>query len=187
MDLKKLYKKAQEQTDKFVKNVKAEDFGKQSTCSEWSVRDLLNHIVGENLWVPELLAGKTMEEVGTKYDGDVLGEDPGAAWEQSSMEAISAVEDLKDLDQVTHLSFGDFPASEYLKQMIVDITIHGWDVAKSTNQDDKLDEELAEKAFELFVPMAEEWRQGGALEEKVKVDEDASFQVKLLALSGRKS
>lgn len=185
MDTKELFKKAEEQVDKFIRNVKPEDLEKQSTCSEWTVKDLINHIIYEDLWIPELMEGKTLAEVGDKYEGDVVGEDFLKSWSDASEKALDTVESLKDVNQVVHLT-KDTPASEYLEQMIVDKTIHAWDVARSTNQEDKLDEELVKSTYDLFAPQAEEWRSGGALGEKVEVAEDASLQTKLLALSGRK-
>ena len=47
---------------------------------EWTVRKLINYHVYDDSWVPETLAGKTIEEVGTKYDGDLLGDDPKKRW-----------------------------------------------------------------------------------------------------------
>ena len=48
--------------------------------TEWTVRDLVEHLVGEQLWVPLLLGGATIEEVGDRFDGDNLGDDPKTAW-----------------------------------------------------------------------------------------------------------
>src|SRR6202051_4679497 len=45
-------------------------------CTEWNVRLLVNHVAGEYLWVPEMLSGRTIAEVGDRLDGDVLGADP---------------------------------------------------------------------------------------------------------------
>jgi uncharacterized protein (TIGR03086 family) len=186
MDLKELFKKANAQADKFVSNVKSADLGKQSTCTDWSVKDLLNHMVNENLWMPELLAGKTVAEVGDEFDGDVLGEDFIKAWEDSAKATLEAVEDLTDLNQITHLSFADVPASEYLNQLVLDKTIHGWDIAKSTDQPDTLEQELVDYIYQDVAPREEELRGYGVFGPKVEVPEDADKQTKLLAILGRK-
>ena len=44
-------------------------------CEDYNVRGLLNHVVSGNFWVEPLMSGKTIEEVGDRYDGDVLGDD----------------------------------------------------------------------------------------------------------------
>ncbi|HEY0869487.1 MAG TPA: maleylpyruvate isomerase N-terminal domain-containing protein, partial [Acidothermaceae bacterium] len=53
-------------------------------CTDWSVRDVVNHVTSEHLWVPHLLRGETIAQVGSRYDGDVLGDDPVYAWERAS-------------------------------------------------------------------------------------------------------
>lgn len=181
-----LYQKATDQTSKFVERVKDFDLDKQSNCSEWSVRQLLNHIVSENLWMPELLIGKTIAEVGNQYDGDVLGEDPKAAFEQALAEANSALSADNVLDGVVHVSWGDIPKSDYLDQMLFDLIIHGWDLAKSTGQDDdQIDPELVEVAYDWFKKNEEELRGFGVLGEEIVVSDDKDMQTKLLALIGR--
>ena len=44
---------------------------------DWTVRDLVNHLAGEDLWAPPLLAGSTIAEVGDRFEGDVLGAELG--------------------------------------------------------------------------------------------------------------
>jgi uncharacterized protein (TIGR03086 family) len=77
----------------------------------WSVRDLVNHIVGEDLWAPPLLAGSTIAEVGDRFDGDVLGAGPQAAWSAASAGAVAAVEADGAMNRIVHLSFGVSPAA----------------------------------------------------------------------------
>ena len=48
-------------------------------CADWDVRALLNHIVYEDLWTVPLMEGATIAEVGDRYEGDLLGDDPLAA------------------------------------------------------------------------------------------------------------
>jgi len=36
----------------------------------------VNHLAGEDLWAPPLLAGSTIAEVGDRFEGDVLGAEP---------------------------------------------------------------------------------------------------------------
>ena len=47
-----------------------------SDCDGWTVRELVNHIVTGNYWAAELGSGLTIEAVGDRLDGDVLGTDP---------------------------------------------------------------------------------------------------------------
>ncbi len=59
-------------------------------CRGWSVRDLVNHVVGEDLWTVPLLGGATIEDVGDSLDGDLLGADPKAAGRAAAHQAVAA-------------------------------------------------------------------------------------------------
>ena len=67
-----------------VRAVPADRWTAPTPCTDWSVRDLVNHVTGEHLWAPHLLDGETIAQVGDRYDGDVLGDSPVAAWERAA-------------------------------------------------------------------------------------------------------
>src|SRR5688500_9603137 len=77
-------------------------------CSDWDVRSLVNHVVGEELWTVPLVDGATIEEVGDRFDGDVLGADPPGVSRSAALEAVAAVERRLPEGGTVHLSFGDF-------------------------------------------------------------------------------
>lgn len=80
----------------------------------------LRHVVAyhayDDAWVPDVLAGKTLAEVGDKYE-HLKGDDPRPAWHGIVDQAIAAVEALADTAKTVHLTYGDFPAGEYLKHV----------------------------------------------------------------------
>src|SRR4051812_36334162 len=81
-------------TEAFAQRVAAIDdrqWAAPTPCSDWQVRDLVNHLVNECLWVPPLVDGQTIEQVGDKFDGDVLGDDPKGAWKLAADGAVVAV------------------------------------------------------------------------------------------------
>ena len=102
----------------------------------WAVRDLVNHVVSEDLWAPPLLAGSTVAEVGDRFDGDVLGTDPKAAWAAAAMRAVRAAGADGAMDRIVHLSFGDFPGRDYTLQLFADHLIHAWDLARAIGADE---------------------------------------------------
>ena len=99
-----------------------------SPCAGWSVRDVLNHLVAEHLWAPHLLRAETLAQVGDRYDGDVLGADPGAAWRRAMSASLLAWAQA-DLAGQVHTSMGLHDVAEYAHQMLLDLTVHGWDLA----------------------------------------------------------
>ena len=45
-------------------------------CADWDVRELVNHVVGEDRWTKPLVDGRTIADVGNYLDGDLLGDQP---------------------------------------------------------------------------------------------------------------
>lgn len=158
----------------------------QSPCEEWSVRDVVNHITAENLWAEPLMDGQTVEQVGDRFDGDVLGSDPKSAWQQASKVAHAAFGAPGATEQTVHVSFGDISGRHYLEQMTCDLIIHGWDIAKGSGQDDAIPGALVDIAMKLLKPMVESGQTGSVFAKPVQVDDDADAQTRVLALTGRK-
>jgi uncharacterized protein (TIGR03086 family) len=154
-------------------------------CEDWDVRTLVNHVVGELLWVPPLLAGNTIAEVGDRFDGDILGSDPSVTYKSAAASAQAAASESGAQERTVHLSFGDFAGSEYLGQVISDVVIHSWDLARAVGADDRLDPSLVAFVDEFLSPQIEAWRGAGAFGPAVDVGPDASAQDRLLAQTGR--
>ena len=161
------------------------DWNASTPCSDWDVRALVNHIVYELLWAPPLLAGKTVAEVGDQFEGDVLGDDPGAAFESAVSGFLAAAGEPGVRDRTVHLSFGDFPGDFYLSQIGADVLIHTWDLAKGADANDRLDAGLVDTVYEFMAPQADMLAGSGVFGTPVEVGADADPQAKLLGLTGR--
>lgn len=182
-DLLDLHGQAMAEFDRRVKAVGMTQWGEPTPCTEWDVHDLVNHLVGEQLWVPFLLAGGRIEEAGDRYEGDVLGENPIATWEVASRESRNAWLQPGATERTVHLSFGDAHASLYLWQMTFDLTVHAWDLARAIGADEDLDPSLTSPVLDWA---QQQGMAGGPLfAPPVSVSEDTDAQTRLLALSGR--
>lgn len=184
MDPKELFIKALDEANGCAAQVKVELYNRPTPCTEWNLKQLFNHMVYELSWIPDLLAGKTIDEVGTKYDGDLIGDDPQAAWQKAAKAAREAVEKV-DLDATVHLSYGDFSAADYLKDMASDMLIHGWDVDQSINCSLILEPTLAQALYDHWLPRKTEIANSNVFGTPQEVAEDATIATKLLALLGR--
>jgi uncharacterized protein (TIGR03086 family) len=167
-----------------AERIRDDQWTSPTPCAEWNVRALVNHIAGEYMWMPELIAGKTIAEVGNRFDGDVLGDQPVHALAAAQQAAVAALDESGALERAVHLSFGDLPALAYVKQMAVDSVIHAWDLARGTGGDEALDPDLVAMAYEELERSAEDWRSGGVFG-PATTPTNTSTQAKLLALSGR--
>lgn len=185
MDAKTLFERCIDQADHCLKNVQKDQLDNSTPCSEWNLKTLVNHIVNEVLWVTDLLAGKTISEVGSKYDGDLVGTTPYQAWQKAAEAARKAVE-IADLEQVVHLSYGDVSAEHYISEIASDMLIHTWDVDQSIKCSLRIDDDVAQAIYDLTLPKKDEMAGSGLFGEPLNVPADAAIRTKLLALFGRR-
>src|SRR5262245_11284419 len=155
--------------------------------TEWCVRDLVSHLVSEDLWAPPLFAGSTISEVGDRFDGDVVGADPQGSWRAASADALAAADEPGAMDRTVHLSFGDFPGREYAMQLFADHLIHAWDLARAIGADERLDPELVDACTAWFTPIEGACRSAGAIAARPPVPDGAGAQTRLLAMFGRRA
>jgi len=154
--------------------------------SRVTLREIVNYHAYDDAWVPDMLAGRTMEEAGrTKLDGDLLGDDPKGSFAAIVAAACAAALGLDDLDRTVHCSFGDFTAREYFWQINGFRGLRAHDIACVIGVDSTLPDALARGLWEEISPHAEEWRAIGVFGPAVAVPDDTSLQAKLLGLTGR--
>ncbi len=174
-------------TDGFLRRasrVANDQWSAATPCTEWDVRALVNHVAGEYVWVPEMLAGKTVADVGDRFDGDLLADDPMGRLREARQAALTALKTPGALERTVHLSFGDVPAADYARQMTIDSTIHAWDLARATGGDEVLDAELVALSYAELQRSADDWRSAGVFGAPTQPVDD-STQAKLLAITGR--
>jgi len=185
MDTTAIFREAVAEFDARVRQIAEDQWQARTPDEEWNVRDLVSHVVSEDLWAPPLLAGSTIAEVGDRFDGDVLGAEPKASWTLASAAAVHAVEENGAMDRIVHLSFGDFPGREYAMQLFADHLIHAWDLARAIGADESLDTRLITSCAAWFDEVEDAYRSAGAIAARTPVPGDADAQTVLLARFGR--
>ena len=170
--------------DAVIRQVGPDAWTSPTPCLGWDVRALVNHVVAEDRWVPPLLAGLTIAEVGEALDGDLLGDDPRGAWNRARDEAERAVSATPD-GQIVALSAGPTPLAEYLWQLAADHLIHAWDLAMASGVDLVFDDDLASAVEDWFSTWEDGYRRAGAIGPRPAVPDGASRQHRLLAAFGR--
>ncbi|HEX3211150.1 MAG TPA: TIGR03086 family metal-binding protein [Actinomycetota bacterium] len=180
-----LHRRAVEEFDARVRAVGDDQWELPTPCSDWNVRQLVNHLVYENRWTVPLMEGSTIAAVGDRYEGDLLGDDPKAAWSESSTDAVRSVQADGALERVVDLSSGPTPAGEYVSQLFADHLIHAWDLARAVGADERLDPELVDACASWFAEMEPRYRATGAIGERPETPPGADAQTILLAAFGR--
>lgn len=130
------------------------DWEAPTPCSQWTARDVLAHVVDEQMWVPGLLAGGSVDEVAEDLEerlrrvhavpGPELVEDFRAV----RAPVAASWRGTPDDDEV-HLSYGLAPARHYLAQQTFDLAVHAWDLAVSQGLDLRWGDELARAVLEF--------------------------------------
>lgn len=170
-----------------VHAIKADQWEAPTPCPDWDVRALVNHLVNEQLWVPPLMSGATVADVGDALDGDLLGEDPVAAWDAATAAATAALTADGALSRVVHLSFEDVTGDVYAWQLIGDLAIHAWDLARAIGADETIDDDLAAEVIVKLTPDVATYAEYGLFAAPLEVAEGANAQTRLLALTGRQA
>lgn len=187
MDVPALFGRGVEEFSARVRQISDEQWEADTPNAGWSVRDLVGHVVSEDLWAPPLFAGSTIDEVGDRFEGDILGAGPKDAWLAASSQAVHAAGEPGAMDRTVHLSFGDFPGREYAMQLFADHLIHAWDLARAIGADERLDSALVEACTTWFAGMEDGYRGAGAIADRPPVPEGAGAQTRLLAMFGRRA
>jgi hypothetical protein len=157
--------------------------------STLTLRSLINYHAYDDMWVPDMVAGRTMAEAGAdRWKGeDLLGDEPKGSFSRIVERAVQAVASLApaDLDRTAHLSFGDFTVREYFWQITQFRMFRAYEFAVLIGVDPTLPVELVRGVRAQLEPNIEAWRAIGLFAPEVRVPADASEQDRLLGLAGR--
>lgn len=186
MDLVDFHRQALDATGRRIGAVGDDQWDLATPCADWDVRQLVNHVVSGNWWASELAAGATIDGVGDRFDGDLLGIDPVGAYNESAEMADRVFRRPGAMEAMCAVSYGPVPGVVYLGHRFFDVLIHGWDVAAATSGDTRLDPDLVQACWDVVEPQAEVLAGSGAFATDVEAPPDADLQTRLLALFGRR-
>ena len=184
VDVREFHRRAADAFGSRVMAVREDQWHLPTPCTEWDVRDLVHHLVYENRWTAPLMNGATLREVGDRFEGNLLGEDPKSAWLRSVDEAMRAVR-VVPLNRTVHLSYGDVPARHYAFELATDHLIHAWDLARAIGADESLDPDLVELVYETMKPREDALKASGVFGDRIDPPKHADLQTRLLAVYGR--
>lgn len=171
-----------------IGNTTTAQLSNPTLCTEWTVRDLVNHMVGgATMFAISAEQGSVPDDVlGQLMGGDNVGDDPQGAWATASQRAMTAFEAPGVMEKMVKLPFGEMPAGVALNIAIFDVATHAVDIARATGQH-VTDTELLEGALEVGHQMiGPEMRMPGVFGDERPVDASAPAEDRLLAFAGRR-
>jgi uncharacterized protein (TIGR03086 family) len=174
----KLYRVAADRAIALVEAVRPDQLGSPTPCTEWTVQQLIEHLVGGTEY---LLSAAQGSRANAECERDYCRFPARCRARAGSAEVPGATERTC----VSPLGI-EWAVSQAVAGTFMDVLIHTWDLAHATGQDEKLDPALVEACTAMFLPeMSQRGREAGIIGPAVEVGDGASLQDRLLAAMGR--
>ena len=164
------------------------DLAKPTPCGDWTVQQLLDHVVGGNAMAAALIGGATREDAIALLTTAVAGNNPLAAVQDSMRAQAAAFADPAALELTVQHPAMDMPGSQLLGFRVGDLLVHSWDLARAIGADETLDPEVVAVVATNIEPMRPFIGQVGMFGEgpSETLDDNVDAQTALLDLMGRR-
>lgn len=150
-----------------------------------TLRDIINYHAYDDAWVPDVLAGKTAEEVGKQYEELLTTNETLKQYAKYNHRAVEAVSTNVNLERTVHLSYGDFTAGEYLTHITLFRGLRVFDISRFIGVPDGATTTLIDALWDIVKTHEESLREMKVIGEALPVSEAASRRDQLLAVTGR--
>jgi uncharacterized protein (TIGR03086 family) len=164
-----------------IDRIAADQWTAPTPCTEWNVRDLVNHLVGMNLVFVAMFEESPMPERGA----DRLGADPAGAYRRSAAALRAAAARPGVLEQSQATQVGVATGVERLQWRIVDLLAHGWDLGQATGLVVELPDDLVEQALTFVRARLPSQPRAGRFADPQPIRDNAPAIDRLAAFTGR--
>jgi len=159
-------------------------------CPEWTVSELVNHVLLGTRMSVQLLGGASQEEVVARLGDDMMAEsqDPVADFVALADQMQNGFATPGGLDGSVDHPMGEIPRTMFIGFRIMDNGTHAWDLARGIGADETLDVDLVSRMWDDIQPMAAGLGGLGIFGESASGDvgDDAPQQTRFLDLVGRR-
>jgi uncharacterized protein (TIGR03086 family) len=177
---------ALDQTGQLVDGVRPDQWNDRTPCAEWMVRDLVRHMVVGNQVFAAVLSGTPLAEAGTAALAAPPPADLAGAFRESAERLLAALGQPGALEQVVTIPVGTMPGAAAARIRVVEMLVHGWDLAEATGRATAFPEDLAEQALAFTRPKLEALPPGRSpFSPPQPVPDDAPAILRLVACLGR--
>lgn len=167
-----------------VEAVEANALERPTPCEDYDVRGLVNHVAGTTAWL-ERMGRRRAPEADDPFGAtkDITTAD----WRALLVERIRAVGTAWAHPAAWEgpIEGVQMPATMIGEMAVVELLMHGWDLAVATGQRLVVDEDVAAAAYRFVAQTAELGRQMGAYGAEVAVPTGATTFDRALGLAGR--
>ncbi|MFI7343844.1 TIGR03086 family metal-binding protein [Streptomyces sp. NPDC050085] len=158
-------------------------WGRGTPCAGWDVRTELNHVVGGMRIFAAEVSGT---EAGAAHEADWLGDDPRGAFTVAAELDRAAWARPDALDGVVRLGFGTVPAPMGALVHLLELVVHGADLALAVGRPELIDEQAcADLLVDLGAMDFGKFRGPGLFGPEIPAPVEAPAHRRLLAFLGR--
>lgn len=166
-------------------DVPLDQLDRPSSCPEWSVYDLVNHVIGGGHRYRLLMHGAPAEQLAPTRTQDHVHPDPVTSYFRWEEPLRTAFHETGALERVVHHPAGDRSGLDLLRMRSLELTLHAWDLARSLDLDEALDAELAGYLLARCMYLVDELRERDMYGPDHPAEQGASPQDELLRRTGR--
>jgi uncharacterized protein (TIGR03086 family) len=185
MDIRDNDTRALRWSERMVARVTSEHLDAPTPCAEWTLRELLVHMTGNNNGFADAAEGRPADP--DVWTGRTIGDDVVGEYQKSAQRVHAAFSADGVLDRRFDVhGFGSYPATTAIGMHFVDYLTHGWDVARAIGVPDEPDADLCAAVLDMGRRWPQgSWGPGAPFGEQVAVAPDASPQDRMLGFLGR--
>jgi uncharacterized protein (TIGR03086 family) len=166
-----------------IGNIRADQWSAPTPCTDWTVRQVVNHLIGMNRVFVALLSDQPLPP---RPAADHVEDDPAGAYRDSAAALQVAFARPGVLERTYRGPLGAASGADRLQMRLYDLLAHGWDLARATQQPADLPDDLAEQSLAFArTQLTEEVRPGRFGPAQV-VAEHAPAIERLVAFLGRR-
>jgi uncharacterized protein (TIGR03086 family) len=188
MDLISALDRAGDEFGRLVDGTRPDQLDDTSPCTEFTVRGVINHVTGGALMFGTAFALGAVpdDELARVMGGDVLGDDPSAAYAAASARVQAAYHAPGALDGSVAMPWGEMTREAAMGLAVFDVSVHAWDLAQATGQTLALSDEEALVVLELGRAVGVDGARGAMFAEEVVVGVTAPPWDRVAAYTGRR-
>ncbi|KQX55854.1 MULTISPECIES: TIGR03086 family metal-binding protein [unclassified Streptomyces] len=173
------------EASRVARAVTAEQLAAPSVCSGWTVGELADHLVLYSAHGLEHRALRTELPEETVKRSFVAEDGWAEAYAAQLDRALAAWERPEAWEGEISLGSDGVPATAIAAMLVLELALHGWDLARSTGQDFDVPEDTAVFVLGVVEENATIYRQYEGFAAVVDVPDDAPAFTRALAVSGR--
>lgn len=166
-----------------VRDVADHEWDLPTPCPEWTVKEIVAHVVLGEAALPSVLAGDSTVTQAA-FGPDLLGPSPLTTWRGTALRAIETARQPGVAERVFDLDMGAVTGEQLLNYRITDNVVHAWDLNVGVGRPEPIADPQAEWLLDFWLPAAAEMGDSVFFAKPVEPLGDTASD-RLLALLGR--